>query len=84
MNGAHDGAAAFAGFEGSYMGDAGKLAPLTRLECKICWWVYDPAQGDPVWQIAPGTPFAALPAHWRCPECDGAAEQFMVLGAAAP
>ncbi|MEI2624691.1 MAG: rubredoxin [Giesbergeria sp.] len=27
-----------------------------RLECKICWWVYDPAEGDPVWQIPPGTP----------------------------
>nr|WP_211213523.1 rubredoxin [Solimonas variicoloris] len=45
----------------------------------MCWWVYDPAEGDPVWQIAPGTPFAQLPAHWRCPRCDGDAEQFMVL-----
>ncbi|MES2026682.1 MAG: rubredoxin [Pseudomonadota bacterium] len=66
-------------FEGSYLGDISKLAPATRLECKICWWVYDPALGDPVWQIAPGTPFAELPSHWRCPDCDGAAEQFMIL-----
>ena len=66
-------------FEGSYLGDAAKLASGTRLECKICWWVFDPALGDPVWQVAPGTPFAALPAHWRCPQCDGAADQFMVL-----
>jgi rubredoxin len=29
-----------------------------RLECKICWWVYDPREGDPVWQIEPGTPFS--------------------------
>jgi rubredoxin len=41
--------------------------------------VYDPSEGDPVWQIEPGTPFSALPDHWCCPNCDGAAEQFMVL-----
>ncbi|MDL2355007.1 MAG: rubredoxin [Pseudomonadota bacterium] len=84
MSAAGPGEAVFAGFEGSYMGDAGKLAPHTRLECKICWWVYDPAHGDPVWQVAAGTPFAALPAHWRCPNCDGAANQFMILCEDAP
>ncbi len=70
-----------AGFEGSYLGDTTRLPPDAKLECKICWWVYDPASGDADWQIAPGTPFAALPAHWRCPRCDGAAEQFMVIDA---
>ncbi|MFX6645053.1 rubredoxin, partial [Acinetobacter baumannii] len=48
-------------FEGSYLGDAGKLPDNAKLECKICWWVYDPQQGDPVWQIAPGTAFTDLP-----------------------
>lgn len=66
-------------FEGSYLGDLARLADDARLECKICWSVYDPALGDPVWQIPAGTPFRALPAHWRCPTCDGDAEQFMVL-----
>lgn len=66
-------------FEGSYLGDAARIAPDTRLECKICWHVYDPAEGDPVAQIPPGTPFAELPDHWRCPNCEGAKEQFMVL-----
>lgn len=66
-------------FEGSYLGDAARIAPDTRLECKICWHVYDPAEGDPVAQIPPGTPFADLPDHWRCPHCEGAKEQFMVL-----
>ncbi len=66
-------------FEGSYLGDRARLPDDAKLECKICWWVYDPAQGDPQWQIPPGTPFSELPAHWRCPECDGAADQFMVL-----
>lgn len=67
------------GFEGSYLGDARRIAPETRMECKICWHVYDPDEGDPVWQVAPGTPFAALPEDWRCPECDGDREQFMAL-----
>lgn len=66
-------------FEGSYLGDDARIDPGTRLECKICWYVYDPVEGDTVWQIPPGTPFVELPAHWRCPVCDGEREQFMVL-----
>lgn len=66
-------------FEGSYLGNDAALSDDSQLECKICWYVYNPAEGDPVWQIAPGTPFAQLPDHWRCPECDGEKVQFMVL-----
>ena len=66
-------------FEGSYLGDVSRLRDDARLECRICWHVYDPALGDPVWQIAPGTPFSQLPPHWRCPQCDGEAMQFMVV-----
>ena len=51
-----------------------------RMECGICWHVYDPAEGDPVWQVAPGTPFAELPEEWRCPNCDAPREKFMALG----
>lgn len=73
-------AAPFPGrFEGSYLGDASRIAPTTRMECKICWHVYDPAEGCEHWQIPAGTPFAALPDHWRCPVCDGDHTQFMVL-----
>jgi len=60
-------------------GGAARILPHTRLECGVCWWVYDPAQGDEVWQIAPGTPFAELPGHWRCPVCDAPPDKFMVL-----
>ncbi|MBI4989793.1 MAG: rubredoxin [Rhodocyclales bacterium] len=66
-------------FEGSYLGDSERIAAGSRLECGICWWVYDPAAGDPVWQVAPGTPFAALPAHWSCPNCDAPRHKFMVV-----
>lgn len=55
------------------------VADEARLECGICWWVYDPAAGDPGAQVPPGTPFSQLPDHWRCPQCDGAPEKFLVL-----
>ncbi len=48
-----------------------------RWECGVCWTVYDPANGDDVAQIAPDTPFEALPDYWRCPNCDGAKLKFM-------
>lgn len=67
------------GFEGSYGGDDRRIDAHTRLECPVCWHVYDPAEGDAHWQIPPGTPFSRLPAHWRCPECDGAKQAFMVI-----
>jgi rubredoxin len=67
------------GFEGFCRSDALQVDDDVRLECKICWYVYDPAEGDPVWQIPPGTPFAALPEHWCCPVCDAARDQFLVL-----
>ncbi|MBS0987760.1 [NiFe]-hydrogenase assembly chaperone HybE [Acetobacter okinawensis] len=68
-------------FEGSYMGDAARLADDAVMECKICWSVYDPAEGCEVWQVPPHTPFSSLPDYWRCPTCDGAKEQFMVVSA---
>lgn len=55
------------------------IGPATRLECKICWAVYDPALGDEVWQIPPGTPFSALPPHWSCPNCAAEKQDFLIL-----
>jgi rubredoxin len=68
-------------FEGSYGGDGTRIDAAARLECGICWTVYDPAEGDEVAQVPPGTPFAALPDHWRCPNCDAPKMKFLVLGA---
>ena len=68
-------------FEGSYLGDDSKLGADTKLECGICWHVYDPAEGDEVWQIEAGTPFSELPEHWRCPVCDAPKHKFMVIAA---
>ncbi len=48
-----------------------------RFECGVCWQVYDPEAGDPVWQIPPGTRFEALPEEWCCPTCDSPRNKFL-------
>jgi rubredoxin len=64
---------------GSFGGDTSKIKDDTKLECKICWHIYNPEEGDDYWQIAPGTPFSKLPEDWSCPECDGNKNEFMVI-----
>ena len=54
-------------------------APMDKMECGVCWRVYDPAEGDAVAQVAPGTPFADLAEDWRCPNCDAPRERFLRL-----
>jgi len=56
-----------------------RLDDDTRMECRICWYVYDPAEGDADEQIPPGTPFLALPSHWRCPQCDAEPIAFLPM-----
>ena len=77
MDGGMDGARQ--GFEGSFLGDAGKISPRAIMECKICWTPYHPAEGDETRAIPPGTAFLDLPEDWKCPECDAPRAQFMVL-----
>lgn len=56
------------------------LDRAARFECGVCWHVYDPAEGDPVWQIPAGTAFEDLPGEWCCPNCDGSRTRFMRIG----
>jgi GntR family transcriptional regulator/MocR family aminotransferase len=37
--------------------------------CGGCYFIYEPSVGAPDQRVAPGTPFAAIPANWRCPDC---------------
>lgn len=59
-------------------------AAAARFECGVCWQVYDPAVGDPLGEIPPGTAFADLPPHWCCPGCEAVRERFLLLDDAAP
>ena len=64
---------------GGFEASGSRLRDDTVMECKICWNRYQPEQGDDYWQIEPGTPFSQLPDHWRCPQCDAARQQFLVV-----
>jgi rubredoxin len=48
-----------------------------RMECRICWYRYDPAEGDPGGGVPPGTSFGDLPAAWCCPRCDSDKSYFL-------
>lgn len=50
--------------------EAGEEAPkMQRYVCGLCGYIYDPAQGDPSQNVAPGTPFEELSGLWCCPRC---------------
>lgn len=61
---------------------SGGRSAMSRMECGVCWYVYDPAQGDDVWQVEAGTAFGSLPDHWRCPQCDAGKIKFLALDSA--
>jgi rubredoxin len=47
-------------------------------ECRICWYRYDPEQGDASAQIPVGTAFEQLPPDWSCPQCDNPRQVFLL------
>ncbi len=49
---------------------------MTKYVCSACDYVYDPEQGDPDSDIAPGTPFEDIPDDWECPVCGVGKEEF--------
>ena len=46
--------------------------------CGVCGHKYDPAKGERLQNLAPGTPFEDLPADWTCPVCFAAKSEFKV------
>lgn len=53
---------------------------MDRYKCKICGYVYDPAQGDPDGGIQPGTPFSEIRDDWMCPICGALKSEFERIG----
>jgi len=45
------------------------MSDMSKYECGVCGYIYDPALGDPDNGVAPGAPFEKLPDEWRCPLC---------------
>ena len=48
---------------------------MEKWVCTVCGYIYDPAAGDPINNIAVGTAFEDLPEDWTCPEC-GVGKEF--------
>jgi rubredoxin len=51
-------------------------ASMDKYVCTICGYVYDPAQGDPDNDVAPGTAWADVPEDWVCPICGAGKDDF--------
>lgn len=47
--------------------------------CIVCGFIYDEAVGRPEDGIAPGTPWADVPADWTCPDCGVAKADFEMV-----
>lgn len=49
---------------------------MTKYECTVCGYVYDPAEGDPDNGVEPGTAWENVPADWVCPLCGADKDMF--------
>ena len=49
---------------------------LKKYICANCGYIYDPETGDPMNDIAAGTPFEDLPPEWVCPICYAEQDMF--------
>ena len=53
---------------------------MSKWECTVCGYVYDPEKGDPDNGVEPGTPFEELPDDWVCPDCGVPKDMFEISG----
>ncbi len=49
---------------------------MDKYKCTVCGYEYDPAEGDPDNDVAPGTAFEDIPDDWTCPLCGASKEDF--------
>ena len=49
---------------------------MDKYVCNVCGYVYNPAEGDPDNDVAPGTAFENIPDDWTCPVCGASKEEF--------
>ncbi|UCH56816.1 MAG: rubredoxin [Candidatus Bathyarchaeota archaeon] len=49
---------------------------MSKWQCTVCGYIYDPEEGDPQSGIAPGTTFEDLPDDWVCPLCGASKGEF--------
>lgn len=52
---------------------------MKKYLCIPCGYIYDPVEGDPDGDIAPGTEFEDIPDDWVCPICFVGKEDFELI-----
>jgi rubredoxin len=52
---------------------------MVKYICTVCGYEYDPEEGDPDSDIAPGTAFENIPDDWVCPTCGATKDQFELV-----
>ncbi len=52
---------------------------MTKYECDVCGYIYDPEIGDDENDIEPGIEFADLPDDWLCPICSAGKSEFTAI-----
>lgn len=57
----------------------GALSMMEKFVCRVCGYIYDPAEGDPDAGISPGTAFTSHPGTWHCPVCGSPKEKFTLM-----
>ncbi len=53
---------------------------MKSYRCKVCGYIYNPEEGDPMSDVPPGTPFEGLPPGWNCPICAADKDDFEEVG----
>jgi len=49
---------------------------MQKYVCTLCGYEYDPAEGDPDNNVAPGTAWEQVPEDWTCPVCAAGKDNF--------
>ncbi len=49
---------------------------MSKYQCSVCGYIYDPADGDVDGEIEPETAFEDLPEDWECPVCGAPKSDF--------
>ena len=52
---------------------------MKKYKCTVCGHVYDPAEGEPIGGIPPGTSFENIPDDWVCPICGVGKEDYIMI-----
>ena len=53
---------------------------MKKVECIVCGFIYDEADGHPDDGIEAGTLWDDVPEDWSCPDCGVGKEDFEMLG----